>query len=842
VGSKTQILAVNHQRRRVTMSNRRQFVPQTATVLLACGLIIGLLPGFAGAQDGSEKLPSTRKGLPEMPMTARPENSLAYEVSQKPAIASKKLSDMESLENWEPWVDPRAYGTISLSDDRYYKGQASVLLTSPTKGEKPNFASTRGRPWGCSSAIYRAESEDWTEWNRITLWVYPDLPGFRTVSFNLVLHNDNPIDPTVDNKQYDDAFVPYDSANGYYYYNLYSGLNYQLLENHKWNKVYWEIPHVRRDKVIALELRYRLQGNQREMTDTVKYYFDELYLEKVEQPEHYEGWNVAPGQIAHNHIGYRTGCPKTALSADPSAKTFTLIDVDTKQVALKKPTTLMKTRQGTFQVLDFSEVDRPGTYALKAGDVQTRPFRIGDFDDLYRGTLIKLINFFYCQRCGTEIPGRHSACHGDFICSHGDKSIVINGGWHDAGDLSQSTQHTSGAVHALLSLAEMLQDTDAELSERLLEEAKWGLDWVLKTRFGDGYRVNWGVMDFWTDGIIGTVDDVTATPSNTQSRLHAYATVNLHAARAEAKASILLSERDPIMANHALRCAEQDWNFAVERIQDLDMVIAGIGLNASLALYEATQDEKYRSAAISYGDYILRCQQRDDLSDRVPLKGFFFGNAGRERIPLPRSISSPEKYAVTGLVGLLQAFPKGEHVEEWRSAIRLYADYHKAMAAYTNPYFMLPAGICDVNVAEDEIEEAKIRNGIQLDDRFYIKCFPVWTTGRGNTSVILSKAIGLAAIARYLKDQKLLTLAYRQFDWLLGLNPFNQSIMWGEGYRYQALYTPLSGNIVGAVPCGIHTKFNRDVPYWPSDNWHNPKEIWVHSSSDWLWLMSNVFN
>ncbi|MBN2505767.1 MAG: hypothetical protein JXQ71_03635, partial [Verrucomicrobia bacterium] len=60
--------------------------------------------------------------------------------------------------------------------------------------------------------------------------------------------------------------------------------------------------------------------------------------------------------------------------------------------------------------------------------------------------------------------------------------------------------------------------------------------------------------------------------------------------------------------------------------------------------------------------------------------------------------------------------------------------------------------------------------------------------------------------------------------------------------RYQALYTPLSGNIVGAVPCGIHTKFNRDAPYWPSDNWHNPKEIWVHSTSDWLWLMSNYVN
>jgi hypothetical protein len=390
-------------------------------------------------------------------------------------------------------------------------------------------------------------------------------------------------------------------------------------------------------------------------------------------------------------------------------------------------------------------------------------------------------------------------------------------------------------------LAEIFQATDPELSERLLEEAKWGLAWVLKTRFGDGYRVNWGVMDFWTDGVIGTVDDVVTKTDNTQSPRHTYATVNLHAARAEAKAAVLLSNRDPIMANYALRCAEEDWSFAVESIQNLDMERAGIALNASLALYAATQDGKYRSAAISYGDYILECQQRTDLSERVPLKGLFFQDASREKLPLLRSISTPEKYAVTGLVGLLKAFPDTEHAKAWETAIRLYADYHKIMAVYTDPYFMLPAGLCDLNSAQDEIEEVKIKNGIRLDDRFYVRCFPVWTTGRGNTSVILSKAIGLAAVARHLDDQELLSIAYRQLDWLLGLNPFNQSVMWGEGYRYQALYSPLSGNIVGAVPCGIHTRLNGDAPYWPSDNWHNPKEIWVHSSSDWLWLMTHFF-
>jgi hypothetical protein len=742
---------------------------------------------------------------------------------------------MESLENWEPWVNPSAFGTISLSKDKYYQGRASVLLASLTKGVEPNFASTRGRPWGSASAIYRVDNEDWTKWNRITLWVYPDLPSFRTVSFNLVLHNDNPIDPTVDNKQYDHAFVPYDSANGYHYYNIYSGLNYQLLENHKWNKVYWEIPHVRRDKMIALELRYRLQGNQREMTDTVKYYFDEIYLEKVEQPEHYEGWNVAPSHIAHNHVGYSAGFPKTALGSDLSANRFALIDVDTNKAVLEKPIALKRTRQGTFQVLDFSEIDRPGTYALKAGDVQTRPFRINSFSHLYRGNLIKLINFFYSQRCGTEIPGRHSACHGDFLCTHDNKSIVINGGWHDAGDLSQSVTHTSEAVYLFLSLAEKFQDTDTKLSVRLLEEAKWGLDWVLKTRFGDGYRVNWAIMDFWTDGIIGTVDDVVVTPINDAS-------INFHAARAEAKAAMVLLKKDPILANYALRCAQEDWEFASESIQDMDVRVAGIALNTSLALYQATKDDKYKNAAISYGDYILQCQQQDNLSDDVPLKGFFFQDAKRENIPFLRSITSDENHTVTGLVGLLQSFPEDKNVGRWESAIRLYAAYHKDIAAYTDPYFMLPAGVYDLSEAQDSIEQAKVKNGIRLNDRYYIKCFPVWTTDRGNTSIILTKAIGLAAIARHLEDRDLLHVAYRQLDWLLGLNPFNQSIMWGEGYRYQALYTPLSGNIVGAVPCGIHTKFNRDAPYWPSDNWHNPKEIWVHSSSDWLWLMDYFFN
>ena len=211
------------------MKNRHRFICHSSAAVLACGLILSLPPALALAQEQPGKPPVTRNGLSAMPMTSPVENALAHEVAQKPAVASKLLSDMESLDNWQPWVNrgskSRTFGTISLSKDKSYQGQASVLLTSPTKGEEPNFVHLRGRPAGSASALYKVDNEDWTEWNRISLWVYPDLPGFRTVSFNLVLHNDNtPIDPTVDDKQYDGAFVHYDSSNGYHYYNLYSGL------------------------------------------------------------------------------------------------------------------------------------------------------------------------------------------------------------------------------------------------------------------------------------------------------------------------------------------------------------------------------------------------------------------------------------------------------------------------------------------------------------------------------------------------------------------------------------------------------------------------------------------
>ena len=45
------------------------------------------------------------------------------------------------------------------------------------------------------------------------------------------------------------------------------------------------------------------------------------------------------------------------------------------------------------------------------------------------------------------------------------------------------------------------------LSERLWEEALWGLEFTLRTRFGDGVRASSLGLIRWTDNKIGSADD-----------------------------------------------------------------------------------------------------------------------------------------------------------------------------------------------------------------------------------------------------------------------------------------------------------------------------------------------
>ncbi|HUU32113.1 MAG TPA: glycoside hydrolase family 9 protein, partial [Phycisphaerae bacterium] len=87
---------------------------------------------------------------------------------------------------------------------------------------------------------------------------------------------------------------------------------------------------------------------------------------------------------------------------------------------------------------DFSVFDTPGKYRIRIRlddmtDVSW-PFEIGE-DVLWEKTSRPAYRFFYYQRCGMEIPGFHKACHlDDAMSPDGKVQHELWGGWHDAGD------------------------------------------------------------------------------------------------------------------------------------------------------------------------------------------------------------------------------------------------------------------------------------------------------------------------------------------------------------------------------------------------------------------------
>jgi hypothetical protein len=103
--------------------------------------------------------------------------------------------------------------------------------------------------------------------------------------------------------------------------------------------------------------------------------------------------------------------------------------------------------------------------------------------------------------------------------------------------------------------------------------------------------------------------------------------------------------------------------------------------------------------------------------------------------------------------------------------------------------------------------------------------------------VQLSQALALNLASGLRSDLKGQTLALRQLQWVIGFNPFSQSLMYGEGYDYLSLHAHRQMDMVGALPVGMDCR-SGDQPYWSPSNFATQKEIWVVPASRFLWNLA----
>ena len=211
--------------------------------------------------------------------------------------------------------------------------------------------------------------------------------------------------------------------------------------------------------------------------------------------------------IRINHLGYQPNglkvavwCSKEQLAVSSRLLSgWQLVEAASKKIVYNGRPGKAFGIYGPFKQtyrLDFSLYKKPGRYYLQAGGVRSPEFEIGE--NVYKGAADFCLRYMRQQRTGFN-PFLKDSCHThDGYVLYGEKAgikdsthIDVAGGWHDASDYLQYSTTSANATYHLLAAYRDFPNvfTDEKLANGLdgkngmvdvLDEAKWGLDWLLK--------------------------------------------------------------------------------------------------------------------------------------------------------------------------------------------------------------------------------------------------------------------------------------------------------------------------------------------------------------------------
>lgn len=222
----------------------------------------------------------------------------------------------------------------------------------------------------------------------------------------------------------------------------------------------------------------------------------------------------AENVIRINRVGYLEDDVKIAVMLMPEAadsvavsdvNNFTITDIATGRQRTVDAVTVTEPWKPMAMSLriDFSSVTAPGEYYITALGTRSGKIRIGN--DSYAGTQEIPLCYMRQQRCGYN-PSLGDSCHRHdgrlVLCGKDDGRYVdVTGGWHDASDYLQYLTTSGNAVYQMLFAYRMSPDVwhdeyDARGEKGkngipdILDEARWGLQWMMKMNPADTLFLN----------------------------------------------------------------------------------------------------------------------------------------------------------------------------------------------------------------------------------------------------------------------------------------------------------------------------------------------------------------
>ncbi len=559
-----------------------------------------------------------------------------------------------------------------------------------------------------------------------------------------------------------------------------------------------------------------------------------------------------------NHIGYERLGPKKAIiqTEQPHLSSYTaqLICATSEQTvatfAVEEQGKVANWHQGYFYLIDFSSFTDSGDYFLQVEDSRSSYFTVGEHI-LLNQTLSDVIHYFKSQRCGGVFDQQDR----QVPVLNANQTVDVHGGWYDAsGDVSKYLSHLSYANYLNpqqipmvvwnilkgLSLLEGSEDIAAFTRTRLIEEALFGADFLVRMQNEKGFFYM-TVFDKWSK-------------DTAQREICAYETQLGHkfddyqagfrqgggvAIAALAAASRLGVHGEYDQQKYRNAAENGYWHLKEHNTQYLNdgeenIIDEYCALLASVELFKATKETRYLEESRLWAQHLVARQMSDEQ-----MQHFWSANQDGSR---PYFHAAEAGLPVIALCEYLAIEDDSVQTESVKHIVNRACEFEiKISNKVTNPFGYPRQYVKGVNESKRDAFFVAHNN-----ESGY------WWQGENARLGSLATMAYLAQphIASQEIQQQLFVFAQDALNWIVGLNPYDMCMLDGHG-RNNPDYLPQYGffNAKGGVCNGITGGFEdeEDIAFNPPaqkddmlQNWRWGEQWIPHGAWYLLAIMSQA--
>ncbi|EJE8525107.1 glycoside hydrolase family 9 protein [Vibrio parahaemolyticus] len=559
-----------------------------------------------------------------------------------------------------------------------------------------------------------------------------------------------------------------------------------------------------------------------------------------------------------NHIGYERLGPKKAIiqTEQPHLSSYTaqLICATSEQTvatfAVEEQGKVANWHQGYFYLIDFSSFTDSGDYFLQVEDSRSSSFTVGEHI-LLDQTLSDVIHYFKSQRCGGVFDQQDR----QVPVLNANQTVDVHGGWYDAsGDVSKYLSHLSYANYLNpqqtpmvvwnilkgLSLLEGSEDIAAFTRTRLIEEALFGADFLVRMQNEKGFFYM-TVFDKWSK-------------DTAQREICAYETQLGHkfddyqagfrqgggvAIAALAAASRLGVHGEYDQQKYRNAAENGYWHLKEHNTQYLNdgeenIIDEYCALLASVELFKATKETRYLEESRLWAQHLVARQMSDEQ-----MQHFWSANQDGSR---PYFHAAEAGLPVIALCEYLAIEDDSVPTESVKRIVNRACEFEiKISNKVTNPFGYPRQYVKGVNESKRDAFFVAHNN-----ESGY------WWQGENARLGSLATMAYLAQphIASQEIQQQLSVFAQDALNWIVGLNPYDMCMLDGHG-RNNPDYLPQYGffNAKGGVCNGITGGFEdeEDIAFNPPaqkddmlQNWRWGEQWIPHGAWYLLAIMSQA--